>query len=94
MKEPDFESIKQINVLGHEYWSARNLQKALGYEASWQNFEKVIRAAIIAATSPAEREKAHSKQTVQRTRHLVLICNRIASFHTRRAAYAYAALLV
>lgn len=52
MKEPDFESIKHINVLGHEYWSARDLQKALGYEASWQNFEKVIRAAMTAATSP------------------------------------------
>jgi len=52
MKEPDFESIKQINVLGHEYWSARDLQSALGYEASWQNFEKVIRAAMVAAISP------------------------------------------
>ncbi len=52
MKEPDFESIKHVNVLGHEYWSARDLQKTLGYEASWQNFEKVIRAAMTAAASP------------------------------------------
>lgn len=52
MKEPDFESIKQTNVLGHAYWSARDLQVALGYGASWQNFEKVIKAAMIAALSP------------------------------------------
>jgi len=52
MEIPDFESIKQINILGREYWSARDLQKALGYGASWQNFEKVIQKAIIAATSP------------------------------------------
>lgn len=51
MQIPDFESIKQINVLGHEYWSARDLQKALGYE-SWQSFERIIAKAVIAATSP------------------------------------------
>lgn len=48
---PDFESIKQINMLGREYWSARDLMVALGYE-SWQNFEKVIKKAMTAATSP------------------------------------------
>ncbi len=49
METPDFESIKQVNVLGHEYWSARDLAPLLGYEASWQNFERVIKDAIIAA---------------------------------------------
>jgi DNA-damage-inducible protein D len=48
---PDFESIKQINILGREYWSARDLQVAPGYEY-WQNFEKVIKKAMIAAASP------------------------------------------
>jgi len=48
---PDFENIKQINILGREYWSARDLQDALGYEY-WQNFEKVIKKAMTAATSP------------------------------------------
>ena len=47
---PDFERIKQVNILGREYWSARDLQVALGYE-SWQNFEKVIKKAMVAATS-------------------------------------------
>ena len=51
MKTPNFESIKQINILGREYWSARDLMEALGYEY-WQNFEKVIKKAMTAATSP------------------------------------------
>ncbi len=46
-----FEAMKQINILGREYWSARDLMTALGYEY-WQNFEKVIKKAMIAATSP------------------------------------------
>ncbi len=48
---PDFEHIKQVNILGREYWSARDLMEALGYDY-WQNFEKVIKKAMIAATSP------------------------------------------
>lgn len=51
MKTPNFESIKQVNVLGSEYWSARDLMEALSYD-HWQNFEKVIKKAMIAATSP------------------------------------------
>lgn len=51
MGNTDFESIKRINILGHEYWSARDLQAALGYEY-WQNFERVIQKAMIAATAP------------------------------------------
>jgi BRO family, N-terminal domain len=47
---PDFENIKQINMHGREYWSARDLQEALGYEY-WQNFEKVIKKAMTAAAS-------------------------------------------
>ena len=45
MKTPNFESIKQVNILGREYWSARDLMEALGYE-SWQNFERVIQRAM------------------------------------------------
>ena len=50
METPDFESIKRINVLGHEYWVARELMPLLGYGNSWQNFEGVIKDAIMAAT--------------------------------------------
>ncbi|SRR5258707_1045318 len=43
MDNPDFESIKQTNVLGHEYWSARDLMPLLGYsKQSWHNFVKAI----------------------------------------------------
>lgn len=49
MEKPDFESIKRFNVLGHEYWSARDLMPLLGYGKKWQNFEKVIRKATISA---------------------------------------------
>ncbi len=45
MKTPNFESIKQVNVLGNDYWSARDLMEALGYE-NWQNFEIAIQRAI------------------------------------------------
>jgi DNA-damage-inducible protein D len=42
----DFESIKQINVLGREYWSARSLMALLGYgKNSWHDFASVIEKA-------------------------------------------------
>lgn len=52
MEGPDFESIKRLNVYGMEYWSARDLQPLLGYGTKWQNFEGVIKKAMIAATAP------------------------------------------
>lgn len=51
-QRPDFDSIKQLNVYGVEYWSARDLMPLLGYDY-WQNFEKVIKKAMMAATSSA-----------------------------------------
>ena len=36
-----FDSIKKINVIGEEYWEARELMLLLGYK-KWENFEKVI----------------------------------------------------
>jgi len=43
----DFESIKQINPYGVEYWSARALAPLLGYK-KWQNFDVAIRRAMTA----------------------------------------------
>ena len=37
-----FESIKHIDEFGNEYWSARELSKALKY-TDWRNFLKVLR---------------------------------------------------
>ena len=42
-----FEEIKQLTDYGMEYWSARDLQKPLGYE-KWENFSKVIDKAMLA----------------------------------------------
>jgi hypothetical protein len=42
-----FEEIKQLTEYGIEYWSARDLQKPLGYE-KWENFSKVIDKAMLA----------------------------------------------
>src|SRR5579863_4492869 len=48
MSEPDFNSIKHLNPYNVEYWLARELQPLLGYTTKWQNFESVIKKAIIA----------------------------------------------
>ena len=45
IKESVFESIKHIDELGNEYWSARELQKALDY-TEWRKFDLVIKKAI------------------------------------------------
>lgn len=41
-----FDAIRQIDVNGQEYWSARDLQKLLGYK-EWRKFEKAIERAMI-----------------------------------------------
>lgn len=42
-----FESIKHIDELGNEYWLAREIMKALGYN-KWENFNNVIKSSMIA----------------------------------------------
>src|ERR1700694_1252100 len=44
-QSPDFNSIKQVNPYGAEYWSARDLSLLLGYSL-WQNFDYVIKRAM------------------------------------------------
>lgn len=46
---PDFDSIKQINPYGVEYWSARDLMPLLGYK-KWQKFEDAIKRGMTACT--------------------------------------------
>jgi DNA-damage-inducible protein D len=41
----NFDSIKQINPYGIEYWSARDLMPLLGYK-KWQKFEEAIKRAM------------------------------------------------
>lgn len=44
-KPQNFESLKQTNDFGAEYWSARDLQPLLGY-TQWRRFENAIKKAI------------------------------------------------
>jgi hypothetical protein len=47
-EQPDFESIKRTNMYGEDYWSARELMPLLGYGKKWQNFDGVIKKAMLA----------------------------------------------
>ena len=51
-----FESIKHIDEEGNEYWEARELQKILEY-SKWENFNKVIRNAILACENSGNDSK-------------------------------------
>ena len=42
-----FETIKQTDENGNEFWYARDLQKVLNY-SKWENFSKVIDKAMLA----------------------------------------------
>jgi len=53
-----FEEIKQLTDCGMEYWSARDLQKPLGYER-WENFSKVIDKAMLACDTAGFDVKDH-----------------------------------
>lgn len=44
---PDFDSNKQVNPYGEEYWSARELMPLLGYGKNWRNFTTAIEKAKI-----------------------------------------------
>ncbi|HEU5229002.1 MAG TPA: DNA damage-inducible protein D [Ktedonobacteraceae bacterium] len=44
----NFDSIRQTNVYGIEFWSGRDLMPLLGYGNKWQNFEAVIKKAVTA----------------------------------------------
>lgn len=53
---PNFDSIRQTNVYGEEYWSARDLMPLLGYD-KWERFDGAIKRAITACETngiPAE----------------------------------------
>ena len=56
-----FEDIRQQAEGGHEYWSARDLQKVLGY-AQWRKFEMVIEKAQIACSTSKQDPQYHFAQ--------------------------------
>jgi len=53
-----FEQIKRINEDGNEYWSARDMAKALEY-SDYRNFEKVITKAKEACTNSGQDIENH-----------------------------------
>ncbi len=58
-QSPDFNSIKRVNSLGNEYWSARELMPLLGYGKVWHNFEKVLAKAIVACQDLGDPIEVH-----------------------------------
>jgi len=53
-----FESIKKINEIGQEYWSARELYKVLDY-IKWDKFLNVIEKAKVACINSGHEPKDH-----------------------------------
>ena len=56
--EKTFEDIKHIDKKGHEYWSARELQKVLKY-TQWRRFNEVIEKAKIACNNSNYKVSDH-----------------------------------
>ncbi len=55
---PSFESLKELNSHGIEYWSARDLQPCLGY-SQWRRFENAIEKAIESCKQSGNDPKHH-----------------------------------
>lgn len=55
---PDFDSIKQTNPYGVEYWSARDLMPLLGYK-KWERFEDAIKRAMTSCEQSGNIVKDH-----------------------------------
>lgn len=53
-----FERIRQVDENGNEFWSARELSKALEY-SDYRNFEKVIEKAIEACLNSSQPKENH-----------------------------------
>ena len=57
-REPDFDSIKQINPYGEEYWYARDLMPLLGY-SKWERFAGAIKRAMISCENTGNPVELH-----------------------------------
>ncbi|GAA2180968.1 hypothetical protein GCM10009785_13950 [Brooklawnia cerclae] len=84
-----FDSIRQTRPDGSEYWSARDLMVATGYD-KWQNFEVAIERAKIAATNQgheADHEFTEASK-IGATRGIAVGPSTVRDYHlTRFAAY-------
>jgi len=59
-----FDAIKQTNIYGVEFWSARDLMPLLGYEY-WQNFHKVIKKAMTAVRENGMNVEDHFSEVTK-----------------------------
>src|SRR5205823_6439856 len=64
-KTPDFESIKQINPYGQEYWSARDLMPLLGYGKNWQNFTTALQKAMVSCKENGQIVENHFNASIK-----------------------------
>lgn len=56
-----FDNIKHIDLDGNEYWSARELQRVLGYKR-WDKFNNVINDAKTSCKNSNNNDKYHFSQ--------------------------------
>lgn len=59
-----FESVRQFDAQGDEYWSARDLQPLLEY-AAWDKFKRVIEKAMEACRQSGHEVEDHFSQTAK-----------------------------
>jgi DNA-damage-inducible protein D len=59
-----FEDASKIDDDGIEFWHARQLQVLLGYESSWQNFEKVVEKAKVACSQSGHEITDHFNDVI------------------------------
>ncbi|TXH75092.1 MAG: DNA damage-inducible protein D [Lysobacteraceae bacterium] len=59
-----FESIRQVDAAGHEYWMARDLQPMLEY-TTWDKFKRVIDKAVEACVQSGHAHADHFSQMVK-----------------------------
>jgi len=52
------EELRQVNQHAAEYWSARDLQKLLGY-TQWRSFEKAIQKAVTSCEQSGNEPTHH-----------------------------------
>ncbi len=53
-----FDTIRNVDEQGQEYWSARDLQRLLGYK-NWREFEDAIKRAMIACKNSGQKPEDH-----------------------------------
>ena len=65
VQQPDFDSIKQTNVYGIEFWSARDLMPLLGYGKNWRNFMTAIEKAQVAYQESGQLVENHFDASIK-----------------------------